>query len=231
MAVAESTAAPFSIGRVVNTIFAVIGRNLVPFLLLAMAATAPAAVFGVITGGDAEATATNAGSGFWITFVISMFLGVFFGFLLQAVLTYSTLLDLNGERPSIGKAVNIALKAVVPLFVLGIIYSLGVGLAMILLIIPGLILLTAWAVCVPAFISENTGITGALKRSAELTKGYRWPIFGLALIYGVIVTAGSMAQGVALAMMTGIPGGAFVVALIVQTIFAVLGATGAAVIY
>ena len=50
-------------------------------------------------------------------------------------------------------------------------------------IVPGLMLAVAWMVAVPAQVVEHTGVFGAIGRSAELTRGHRWAIFGLLVIY------------------------------------------------
>jgi uncharacterized membrane protein len=49
----------------------------------------------------------------------------------------------------------------------------------LLLVIPGIILALRWAVAVPACVVENKGPLQSMSRSAELTKGHRWKIFGL----------------------------------------------------
>jgi len=53
----------------------------------------------------------------------------------------------------------------------------------ILFIVPGVMMAVAWIVAVPALVVERTGVFGAMSRSAELTRGHRWPIFGLLVIY------------------------------------------------
>jgi uncharacterized membrane protein len=61
-----------------------------------------------------------------------------------------------------------------------------VVLASLLLILPGLVLMTMWLVGTPVCVVERLGPWSSLKRSAELTKGHGWKVFGLlALIYAV----------------------------------------------
>jgi hypothetical protein len=67
------------------------------------------------------------------------------------------------------------------------------GLASILLIIPGLILLTMWFVAIPACVVEQTGPWKSLRRSAALTKGNRWKVFGIMLLLFIVtVVAGAL---------------------------------------
>jgi uncharacterized membrane protein len=73
-----------------------------------------------------------------------------------------------------------------PLIGLSILWAIGVGIGFMLLIVPGVIFLMKWAVAVPALVVERGGIFAAFTRSAELTKGARWKIFGLSLLLLVI---------------------------------------------
>jgi hypothetical protein len=54
-----------------------------------------------------------------------------------------------------------------------------VTIGFLLLIVPGLILMVAWSAAVPAKVVEKIGVFEALTRSRDLTRGRRWPIFGL----------------------------------------------------
>jgi hypothetical protein len=67
-------------------------------------------------------------------------------------------------------------------FGLGILTGLGMIAGLLLLIVPGIILAVRWSVAVPALLSEGIGITAALGRSWEETKGRFWTIFFVMLI-------------------------------------------------
>ncbi len=47
-------------------------------------------------------------------------------------------------------------------------------------------LLVSWAVVFPAIVIERLGVGAAMRRSQSLTSGYRWPIFWLYLLVGII---------------------------------------------
>lgn len=68
-----------------------------------------------------------------------------------------------------------------------ILYGIAVGIGFVLLIVPGLILVTIWAVIAPAIVIENRGVIAAFGRSRELVKGYAWPVFGVVLC-AVLIT-------------------------------------------
>jgi hypothetical protein len=61
--------------------------------------------------------------------------------------------------------------------------TLSTTIGLILLVAPGLVLLTRWSVAGPALIAERRGVRGSLERSAKLTEGRRWLILGLLLGY------------------------------------------------
>ena len=73
---------------------------------------------------------------------------------------------------------------------------LGIFGGAILLLVPGLILAVMWSVVAPACVVERTGVFGAFSRSQELTRGYRWPIFGLYVAFFVLMIIISAVFGV-----------------------------------
>ena len=85
---------------------------------------------------------------------------------------------------------NIGLMLSTYLPLVGISFALTL-LEMNLLIIPGLILYTMWFLGLPACVVERLGPWTSFRRSQELTKGYRWKIFALALLFPVLDAGGS----------------------------------------
>lgn len=67
-------------------------------------------------------------------------------------------------------------------FVIG----LATGLGFVLCIVPGVMLALMWALAIPAAILENKGFGDALSRSQDLTKGDRWRIFLVLLLFGIL---------------------------------------------
>ncbi|MBW3593390.1 MAG: hypothetical protein KY396_06830, partial [Actinobacteria bacterium] len=64
----------------------------------------------------------------------------------------------------------------------GVLAALGIALGLALLIVPGLVLLTWWALIVPAIMLEERSVTGAFGRSRELVRGNGWSVFRLILL-------------------------------------------------
>lgn len=57
---------------------------------------------------------------------------------------------------------------------------------LLLALVPALMLWLRFFVAVPAAVEERPGALGALRRSAFLTEGQRWPILGVVLTVGVL---------------------------------------------
>ena len=64
---------------------------------------------------------------------------------------------LDGRRDhSIGSLVQSVTPVLGPLIIAGILAGIGIGIGLLLLIVPGLFLLTIWAVIVPVIVIERT---------------------------------------------------------------------------
>jgi hypothetical protein len=61
----------------------------------------------------------------------------------------------------------------------GVLTGLGVGIGVLLLIIPGLVLLTRWSLLVPVIVVEGRPLREAFDRSVRLVQGNGWPVFGV----------------------------------------------------
>ncbi|RYB07568.1 hypothetical protein [Lichenibacterium ramalinae] len=93
--------------------------------------------------------------------------------------------EMRGERPDAKAALLAALQLYPPLLGIALLGALGIGLASLLLVVPGIMLVCAWIVAAPAYMAERPGMFAAFGRSRRITAGHRWPIFGLCAIYAV----------------------------------------------
>ncbi len=67
-------------------------------------------------------------------------------------------------------------------FIIGsLIYAIGTGLLMILLIVPGIYFAITYSFVPLLIIDKNMGIGEAFAKSGEMTRGHKWKIFGLVL--------------------------------------------------
>lgn len=230
MAMTETPREPLGVGALVGETFSIFFRRIFSFMLLgfvilALTTTLSGLLFGfdVVFGLSVDETDPFANpildnpGGFIASILISM-LG--FGFMTACFMMLSY--DAKLGRPArIGGYVMVAARFVVPIAILTLIVSILVGIGMVFLIVPGLWVWAVFSVMVPAIVIESAGF-GAMGRSAELTKGYRWPIVGLYIVFFILViviaaVVGGVAGGISGAAIASgtVPGAGGILWLIV----------------
>lgn len=95
--------------------------------------------------------------------------------------------DVHLERPASVKDSFSRVKGHI-LGVIGVsmLVGLGVGAGLIALIVPGVLLALMWSLSIPVKVLENKGVTDAMSRSSDLTKGDRGRIFVVWLLFIVL---------------------------------------------
>ena len=138
----------------------------------------------------------------------------------------------DGRRDfSIGELIEATWPVVLPLIGAGLLAGIGISIGFLLLVVPGLILLTIWAVLAPVIVVERSGVIDAFGRSRQLVKGNGWQVFGVIVIVFLIVIAASIvltAIGVAFSDSVGMR---IFLNLVASTLTAPIAALAAAVIY
>jgi hypothetical protein len=136
----------------------------------------------------------------------------------------------DGHRDSsLGELFSSVTPVLVPVIVVSILFGIGVAIGFVLIIIPGLILLTIWSVVIPVTVVERPGILAAFGRSRELVRGNGWQVFGtILLVWLIAIVVGAL--GGLLASAFGGVIGALIVAIIGALIAPVIALT-AALIY
>jgi hypothetical protein len=92
----------------------------------------------------------------------------------------------SNRRTGIGELMKAVTPVLGTLLVISILFAVGVGIGFILIIIPGLFLLTIWSVVVPVEVLEHRGVLGSFERSRELVRGNGWNVFGVIVIVWVV---------------------------------------------
>jgi hypothetical protein len=115
------------------------------------------------------------------------------------------------------------------LLLVSIVIAVCVLVGIVLIVVPGLILITIWAVAIPVVVLERLPGLQPLGRSRELVRGNGWQVFGVILLFVllVIVLAGAL-QVAADSAGTGV---AIVVRVVVGVLTAPLSALASAVLY
>ncbi|ADU14908.1 YciC family protein [Asticcacaulis excentricus] len=113
-----------------------------------------------------------------------------------SVITEIAVTGLARSEFRLSDALGRSLMNIVPLLILFVLCGLLVGLGFILLVVPGIILMLALSVSCTAYIAEGkTGITDAMSRSFDLTRGHRWALLGVFICVGLLETViGTIAE-------------------------------------
>jgi glycopeptide antibiotics resistance protein len=80
----------------------------------------------------------------------------------------------------------------------GILAGLGIVLGLLLLIVPGLVLMTWWVLIIPVIVLEQRSAGEAFGRSRELVRGYGWGVFGVIVLTILLLLAFSIVLAIVL---------------------------------
>ena len=185
----------FSIGDVLGQTFSTLFHKPVFFFGLAAIAALPSAVINSVTFYSTLGT------------IVPFLLNTLLGLMIQGSIAYGVFISLAGDDPTWGEAISRGFRRVLYLFLIALIFWIllvfftfvsamlvmvlrGVSIFFILLILGfGAAMICSWLITIQACVVEQLGPIASINRSAELTKGYRWHIFGLLvlLFIGAIV--------------------------------------------
>ncbi len=130
----------------------------------------PALINGIIAGGPASNVMT----------VLAIALGSIATYYYQGMVVEAVRDIRDGVRDfSLEGLFRSVLPVIAPLVAAGFLAGLGIAIGFVLLIIPGLVLSTFWALIAPVVVIERTGVIDAFQRSHELVRGNAWNVFGV----------------------------------------------------
>jgi hypothetical protein len=115
------------------------------------------------------------------------------------------------------------------LIAVSILAGIGIAIGLVLLIVPGLILLTIWAVVAPVTVLERPGVFAAFGRSRELVRGNGWQVFGVIVLFILIFIAIGVVLGVIGALLGDV--GEVILGYVGSVITAPLVALASSVLY
>src|SRR5919206_1815640 len=138
----------------------------------------------------------------------------------------------DGRRDSsMGQLFESAVPVLGALILAGILAGIGITIGFILLIIPGLFLLTIWALIAPSIVVERTGVGGAFSRSRELVRGNGWQVFAVLVVLFVIQFVVTLILTTLIVGISRSVIGAVAAQLIAYVLIAPLSALAAATMY
>jgi hypothetical protein len=134
-------------------------------------------------------TALLALAGGTVGILLGSLVSIVAAFLLQATLVKAVQDVRDGHADlSIRQTVNEALPFIGPVALASILAAIAITIGLLLIIVPGLFLITIWAVIVPVIIIERSGAMASFARSRQLVRGHGWPVFGtLVLVYIIML--------------------------------------------
>jgi hypothetical protein len=187
----EPPKASLDVGRVLGRGFGALKANFIPFLLVALLLVglpsflAQYLPFARLDPDHPEFVLT---ADFWGALLVPLLAGVLGNALLQGVLVRSTILTLSGREPDLGGSAMLALRLLLPIVGLSICVGFLIVGGFILLIVPGIMAYCAFIVAVPALVEEREGVSASMGRSRDLTRGSRWQVFLLGVLFWIFST-------------------------------------------
>lgn len=192
----------FDLGQVLGQTFSIYFSNIIAFFLLTAVAMTPVLLFSAyVSTLPAESPLTMFAN------LISPVLILLCSPLATAAVTYGVFQQMRSRDASIGDCLQVGFSSLLSVLGVAIVQGIGIFLGTLACIVPGLLLATRWAVAVPAAVEERPGVGGALERSTYLTEGFRWHVFGVLVVIGVINFAIGMVLGLGAGMATVAAGG------------------------
>jgi hypothetical protein len=148
---------------------------------------------------------------------IVMFLGFVLVLLGQAVLVHIGFRTLRGQAAGLREALQeasarfspiLGLSLIMCLLIFGMLgmivlwaLDLGPGLVAIVFMVVAGIPFVRWSLALPACVVEGLGLVDSLGRSAELTRGHRWKIFGIVILVLIPLPAATAILGAAMSFL------------------------------
>lgn len=183
----------FSIGRVFSRAFGLIRETLPSVGLFTLILIGIEAVLGMVLqpmmleSMETSMAGTNPGlamfssSFYWFSVVFTLFaLGLGWAGALHGLLTHA-----RKGSSDLAMCFQAGFAWFLPTLGLIILWWLGVAVGWMFIVIPALILISMWAVAVPAMIGEGIGVFDSFGRSRFLTRGHRLSIFGVLFLLAI----------------------------------------------
>jgi hypothetical protein len=206
--------------QIVSEIFRLYFSQILQFLLITAVIMLPAlAIDHALTSGRVTSPRE---------LMIGLGIVLVFSQLAAASLTFGVLQAMRKRPLSLVGCLMAGVLRVVPVLAVTIVQVVAVGAGLVLLVIPGIILITVVSVAIPAAVDEQPGIMGALSRSAELTKGHRLKVLGVLMVTGVVGVILNLAVAKTI---VAVPGITFALASASTIIITALSATTTGVLY
>ncbi|HEY1879654.1 MAG TPA: hypothetical protein VGG68_06970 [Caulobacteraceae bacterium] len=198
------------IGLVLGGAFGAIGKHWAPFVVyLAVLVWAPNAIFQFVGTPVAPKLVSLDQIWAWYAQILLFVVPQVFilGPVFAALVAWTTAADAS-RGPVDARAAILAVGSQFPwLVILNVLIGIAVFFGAMLLLVPGIMVLLAFYVAIPACVVEGLTPLAAISRSRFLTRGQRWRLFGLLIViilvsigFGIIASLVTMMAGLNLAV-------------------------------
>src|SRR5271170_1070715 len=129
--------------------------------------------------------------------LLALIVELFAGFLLQATLV-KAVQDIRDGRAdlSLRETVSAATPYIWSVAGASILAGIAIAVGLVLLIVPGLWLITIWAVIIPVIVIERSGALASFGRSRQLVRGHGWHVFGTLVVVFIILIVVDLILGI-----------------------------------
>jgi hypothetical protein len=173
---------PFEIGTTLSTAFTLMGSYpLIVFGVSLILGALPTRLLAYAASGPTSQTLAAA-SGKLLPSLGEMVLQIIVG----GMLTGTALIVAQGDKADAVEALRPGVHRLIPLILVGFLYTLGCVIGLCALLVPFFFLWIRWSVVGSVVVAEDIGISAAFGRSSELTNGSRLRILGLLILSGLI---------------------------------------------
>ena len=193
----DVAAGTFRLADVFSKALSIYGRRFGPFIVLTVIAQIPQylTTFAIGTPGSFDAGRA-----------VSVLVNLVCSSIASGTIIYGVVQELRGRVFSLADSIQIVLRRLLPMIGVAIYTSIVIGFASIFLLVPGLMYACMYYVSTPACVVEQTGVFESVSRSAFLTKGYRWQVFGVFLLI-LLIFAGVVILATIVALVFRLTGG------------------------
>jgi len=200
---AASGPLPVTAGSLVSRSLRVWWQNLGKLVVLTLATMVPviflfavlfgvAAAAGYLPRGGAEPDPAVLLPVIGVATVLALLVVLPIAMILLGGVNYGVIQWLAGRPAGVGDMLRQGARRMVGLLLAVLLVLLAVLGGYILLIVPGIMIAVATSLALPAVTVEGIGAVDGFKRSLDLTRGYRWSIFGAFVLLGLINFAASL---------------------------------------
>ena len=138
--------------------------------------------------------------------VVGAILGAILGFAATYVVQASLIKAVQDVRDGrvdldLSQTVRAAGPYILPVIGASILAGIGVTIGFILLIVPGLVLLTFWCLIIPFIVLAGSGVFESFGNSMRTVRGYAWRVFGTYVLVFLILIAFTIVLGIVLSLL------------------------------